>query len=88
MTTYTQKTVNDNGLMEIAKFLTKNTNQEFTLSTDRERLQAWARDAEFQMGEGNTPTIEISAVASIFGRTQEFTISAAGLDSTEVEIDE
>jgi hypothetical protein len=43
-------------------------------------LNAWASDAEFQMGEGNPPSIEIKAWDSMNGCTQEYTISEAGID--------
>jgi hypothetical protein len=88
MATYTQRTVNDNGLAQIAEFLSANADRTFTLKHDRHALQAWAADAEFQIGEGNTPSIEISHIASIHGVTQEFTISDEGLDFEEIEIDE
>jgi hypothetical protein len=80
MTTSTHRTVNENGLAQIAKFLSENTSKQFSLEADRVALNAWAADAEFQMGEGNPPCIEISASASIHGRAQEFEISAIGID--------
>lgn len=46
-------------------------------------LQAWAQEAEFQLGEGNPATIEIKSWNSIHGYTQEYRISDAGLDATE-----
>lgn len=82
------KSVNDNGLAQIAKFLSDNTRTQFDLKRDRAGLKAWAADAEFQMGEGNPPCIEISAVASVHGYTQEFEIAAEGIDTEYVEIDE
>lgn len=82
------KTINDNGLAQIAEFLSANTSKQFNLQQDRAGLRAWAADAEFQMEEGNPPCIEISSVASIHGYTQEFEISAEGIDTEYVEIDE
>ena len=87
MTTYTHRTVNEIGLAQIAKFLSENTSKLFILESDRAALHSWASDAEFQMGNGNPPCIEISSVASIHGRTQEFEISAEGID-TEILNDE
>lgn len=87
MTTITIRTVNENGLAQIAKFLSENTSKKFTLEDDRAAIHAWAADAEFQMGEGNPPCIEISSVASVHGRTQVFEISAEGID-TEIQNDE
>jgi hypothetical protein len=81
MATFTNRTVNENGLAQIAKFLSENTSKQFTLEADRAALNAWAADAEFQMGNGNPPCIEISSAASIHGYTQEFEISAEGIDA-------
>ena len=81
VTTYT---VNEQGLNEIKEFLAANhVNGDFP----RSDLVAWAADAELQLGEGNPATIEIPARNSVHGRTQEFTISDAGLDAVTVEID-
>ena len=78
------RTINENGLAQIAQFLSDNIAREFTLENDRAALHAWAADAEYQMGEGNPACIEISAVASIHGRAQEFEISAEGIDTETV----
>jgi hypothetical protein len=84
VTTYT---VNEQGLNEIKEFLADN-HKKGGDHFDRGMLLAWAADAEFQLAEGNPATIEIKARDSIHGRTQEFTISDAGLDAETVEIDE
>ena len=83
---YIQRTVNDCGIGEIRAFLAENHKKgdAFTL----EMLHAWAKDAEFQLSEGNSATIEIRASDSVHGRAQEFTISDAGLDAHEMEIDD
>ncbi len=81
------RTVNEKGLNEIREFLAENHKkgrEHFT----RSMLSAWAADAEFQTGEGNPATIEIVARDSIHGRTQEFTISDAGIDAVTVKVDE
>jgi hypothetical protein len=90
MGTYTNRTINANGLEQIRAFLIENHKSPecFEGPEALPLLHAWARDAEFQMGEGNTPTIEIKSFNSIHGRTQEFDIGAEGVDSEEVEIDE
>ena len=90
MTTYTNRTVNDNGIEQIREFLIENHKnpERFEGAEALPMLHAWARDAEFQMGEGNTPTIEIKSFNSIHGRTQQFEIGNEGIDSQEVEIDE
>ena len=80
-------TVNAAGLAEIAAFLADNHakgGDHFTA----DMLGAWAADAEFSLAEGNGAAIELAARDSVRGRTQTFEISAAGLDSQNVEIDE
>ena len=83
----TIRTVNAAGLAEIAAFLADNHvkgGDHFTA----DMLGAWAADAEFSLAEGNGAVIELAARDSIHGRTQTFEISASGLDSQNVEIDE
>ena len=84
VTTYT---VNDRGLNEIKEFLADN-HEKGGDHFDRDMLLAWAADAEFQLSEGNPATIEIKAWDSVHGRTQEFTISDAGLDAETAEIED
>lgn len=76
--------VNAAGLAEIHAFLADN----HKLGGDHfeaDMLHAWAAQAEFQLGEGNPASIEIPARDSVHGRTQEFTVSAAGIDSIEFD---
>lgn len=74
------KKINEFGICQIKKFLAANHKQEdFT----DEMLLAWAADAEFQMREGNTPSIEIGSFDCIHGRTVTFTISDDGIDIFE-----
>ena len=70
--------INETGLQEIARFLA--TRHKLGNFTD-DQLHAWAADAEFQMGEGNPPTIEIKARDSVSGRAEEFTVSPAGVEA-------
>lgn len=83
----TNYTVNEQGLNEIKEFLADN-HKKGGDHFDRAMLFAWAADAEFQLAEGNPATIEIKSWESIHGRTQEFTISDAGLGAETVEIEE
>lgn len=79
-------TVNAAGLAEIKEFLAdshKLGGDHFTA----DMLRAWAADAEFQLREGNTPSIEISSRDALSGRTETYTISDAGLDA-EIVVDE
>lgn len=80
-------TINATGLAEIKQFLAANHKlggDHFTASM----VAAWATDAEFQLAQGNPATIEIRSFDSVSGAAVTYTISDAGIDSTEVEIDE
>lgn len=87
MTTIATRTINASGLREIAGFLAANHRLGGEHLTG-DMLNGWAAEAEFQMAEGNTPSIEIKSYDSVHGRTQEYTISPAGIDTEYVEIDE
>lgn len=80
-------TVNAAGLAEIKEFLAANHRLGGDHFTD-DMLQAWAADAEFQLAEGNSATIEIKSWDSVRGAAVEYTISDAGLDTETIEIDE
>ena len=82
-----QYTVNEKGLAEIQSFLADHHKKGGDHFTDG-MLRAWAADAEFQLDEGNPASIEIQSLSTISGHTEEYTISAAGLDCEEIEIDE
>ena len=79
--------VNSHGLAEIKCFLAANHKKGGDYFND-EMLRAWAEDAEFQLREGNTPTVEIRASDCVHGRTADYTLSDAGLDCETVKIDE
>jgi hypothetical protein len=80
------RTINANGIREIENFLAFHHKKGHHFG--QEQLRAWAADAEFQMDEGNTPTIEIRACDSQSGHTETFTISDAGVDTQMVEVEE
>lgn len=87
MTTYTNFTVNQTGLNEIAEFL----GTHHRLGRDHftsDMLNAWAFDAEFQLSEGNPASIEIRSLDTASGHTETLTISAEGLDAEEIDIEE
>lgn len=83
----TQYHVNETGLNEIKEFLAAN-NKKGGDHFNREMLKAWATEAEFQLSEGNPPTIEIRSFDSLSGATSEYCISEEGLDSEIIEIEE
>jgi hypothetical protein len=84
--------VNGAGLEEIRAFLLENHKRPELYTGDGEStmnmLRAWARDAEFQLCEGNTPRIEIRSFNSASGVTVEYTISDAGIDQVEIEVED
>jgi len=82
-----QYSVNEQGLNEIKEFLASNHKKGGDHFT-REMIQAWAADAEFQLGEGNPAMIEIRSFDAVSGHTETFTLSDAGLDCAEIEIEE
>lgn len=77
------KSVNTAGLEEIRAFLVQHHRRGEDMTDDM--IRAWARDAEFQMGEGNPPTIEIRAWDSLSGAAVEFRVSPAGIDTELVD---
>lgn len=91
MTKLVPTTINAAGIEEIRAFLLANHIKpelyEGTDSATMGMLRAWAAEAEFSLGEGNDAGIELKARDSIHGRTQTFTVSAVGVDSTEDEDD-
>ena len=75
-------TINQTGVDEIKGFLSAAHKPHFF---DQNMLNAWASAAEFQLGEGNPASIEISQHHSQSGRTETFTVSAAGIDAHEID---
>ncbi len=45
---------------------------------------AWAKQVEFQLGEGNAPSFEIKSWESTSGHTEEHTLSDDACDYSEV----
>ena len=79
-------TINASGLTEIAAFLAekhKLGGEHFT----PDMIRAWAGDAEFQIAEGNSASIEIKSWDSQSGHTEVLTISNAGIDAGDVRIE-
>lgn len=83
ITTYT---INENGLNEIKEFLQANHKRGAALGP--KEIAAWAAEAEVQLGEGNSPTIEVGAAHSEHGHAVTYTVSSDGLDAQVVEIDD
>ena len=77
-------TVNETGLNEIKGFLDAN-HKKRGLHFTSEMIRAWAKDAEFQISEGNPAEIEIPHYNSVSGATVEYRISDAGITKTEIE---
>ena len=75
-------TVNEKGLAEIRQFLSEN-HKLGGNHFDKSMLLAWAKDAEFSLGEGNQAIIEIISYQSSSGHTVTFTVSNEGIDWEE-----
>lgn len=83
----TTRTINAAGLAEIRAILAAYHKLGGDYFTDS-MIAAWAADAQFQLDEGNPPSIEIKAPDHVDGRTQDFTLSDAAVDVAAIEIDE
>lgn len=83
---YTNRSINDAGLAEIHAFLAAR-HKLGGAHFDRDMLRAWAADAERQLSEGNSATIEIKSWDSTSGHTEEFTVSDAGIDCHSFRIE-
>jgi hypothetical protein len=70
--------VNDAGLAEIHAFLAEHHKLGGGHFTP-DMLRAWAKDAEFQLAEGNGASIEIRSWDSVSGHTETFTVPDAGV---------
>ena len=80
----TIQTINAAGLKEIAEFLRESS----TISNPgADQIAAFARDAEFQLAEGNGASIELAARQSLTNRPVTFTVSDAGIDTLMQEIE-
>jgi hypothetical protein len=86
MNTVKQYSVNEQGLNEIKGFLSSHHKKGGDYFT-RDMLYAWTTDAEFSLQKGNQAFIEIRAWDAVSGRTETFTISDAGIDCDEIEIE-
>jgi hypothetical protein len=71
--------VNAHGKHEIATFLLNNHVRGLALYCVPAVLNAWAREAEFSLSEGNAALIEISARNSLQSRAQTYTLTSKGL---------
>lgn len=71
--------VNELGLKEISDFLQANHKSHESFYGNSDCLKAWAKQAEFQIGEGNDAEIEINSWNSVSGRTEKYKISNEGL---------
>ncbi len=72
-----RREINDAGAQEILAFLQASHKRGAALG-DKE-LAAWVADADFQLAEGNTPSIEVRAADSVHGHACTYTVSDAGV---------
>jgi len=77
------KYVNNKGIAEIQDFLIRHHRLAERFRGDcpmgKSMLLGWAKDAEFQMWEGNPPSIEIRSFDTLDGMTRTYTISQDGI---------
>lgn len=78
-------TINPKGIQEIKEFL--KSHHKMT-NWSESQLNSWAAEAEFQLGEGNSASIEISQFSSKIGCAQTFTVSDEGIDWHENEYED
>lgn len=74
----TVKRVNDRGIRALKSWI-EATSMPDHCHTDAENLDAWCREAEESMGNGNPPMVEMSDLDTISGRPETFTIPADGI---------
>ena len=77
------KEVNEAGAQEIINFLKANHKRGAALTDDQ--VKAWVEDAEFQLAEGNAPTVEIAAAHSAKGYAVTYTVSDDGVSVRAVQ---
>lgn len=83
--TFTNKTINDVGMTEIATFIRENHKDGARIANDHSCISAWAAEAEESLDNGNPAMIEIRTFDSMTGAPITFTVSDAGIDIEEVE---
>jgi len=77
------KEVNEYGVQQIRQFLVDNHKRGDALTDDQ--VKAWVEGAEFQLAEGNAPTVEIAAAHSVNGYAVTYTVSDAGVSVRAVQ---
>ena len=81
------RTINETGMQEIRAILAENHKLGAEHFSDS-MIQAWANDAQFQLDEGNAPSIEVDSWSHVRGITQDFHLSDGSYDTCVVEIDD
>lgn len=80
----TIKRINEKGLRHLADWINATANEDHR-HTDPRNLDAWANEAEFSMGEGNPPIVEMQAPATLSGVPETFTVPADGVYEQDYE---
>jgi hypothetical protein len=80
----TVKRVNDKGIQALKSWI-EATSMPDHCHTDPVELEAWCREAEESMGNGNPPMVEMSDLHTISGRPETFTIPADGIYEQETD---
>jgi hypothetical protein len=76
--TATIRRVNEKGLRHLANWINATANDDHR-HTDPQNLDAWASEAEENMGAGNPPMVEMQAPATVSGVPETFIIPADGI---------
>lgn len=74
-----KQTINNTGAAEIAAFLTGNLRAAIGEKELPDMVAARVKEAELQLLDGNSPTIEISALDSRSGAATSYTVSDEGV---------
>lgn len=84
----TIKTVNPKGISALKAWVEKTRAEDDAgplALTDARALDAWARDAEESMANGNPPMVEMPASHSKTGRPETFTLPADCINEEETD---
>lgn len=78
--------LNENGEAQVRDFiLAHRKNIDYLMHSER---LAYSNDVDFQLAEGNPPTVEIPALYSRSGVPVTYTVTAEGVDTLDITEDE
>lgn len=80
----TDRRVNETGIAAIKRWI-EETSLPDHCHTDARNLDAWCREAEESMGNGNPPMVEMSKLHTISGAPETFVVPTNGIYEVEVD---